>query len=175
MAYGHAVRIALPPTTRRGLSGLALGVAVAVTAGGCDLDDLRAPETGPEPDASGAPQPETDPDEVIVERVVAALGGAHALATAAAADARLAALAAPFAALHDAHLTALDAAAPQPAPAPPAPAGVAALRTAEKSLQKELATAALEVASGPLARHLASMSAAVAQLVSQLPAGKGAR
>lgn len=130
---------------------------------------MRAPERVPRAEGSGAPPVEADPDEVIVERIVAALGSAHAVTVAAAADAGLAGLAAPFQALHEAHLAALDAA--PDATAAPAPVEAAALRTVERALQKELATAALEVASGPLARHLAAMSAAVAQLVSQVPAG----
>ena len=69
-----------------------------------------------------------------------------------------------WSAMHAAHLQALDATAPV---VTAAPATAAQVRAAERGLQRYLVDAALRAESGPLARLLASMSAAVSQQLAQ--------
>ena len=153
------------PLRRRALvvtvPGLALGLAA------CDLEP-RSTDAGP-----GAGGPPEDPDLVALGDTVAATDAAAALvaATMAAHPAlgpRLAALAE----VHTAHRAALDGAAELPEEPPTtAPATVparqaqalVALRRAESGLAADLAARALEAESGPFARLLAVMSAAVQQ------------
>ena len=121
--------------TRR--TTLALGAAGLLSVSACGSAPPAAPG-----DATA--------DETLVEEVVAQI---TATATVAAGVPRLAAL-------HAAHLEALGA----PAPAVSgATATDAQVRTAERGLQRHLVDAALRAESGPLARLLASMSAAISQ------------
>ena len=163
------------------MSGLTLA-----SLAGCDLDDLRAPRAVPtvDPSASATSTPETD--ETLVAEVLGRLASARSVAAGGAAVPRLATLAAPLVALHDAHLAVLTpsggpstaagspsgsasgTATPVPAPAPDV--SLPALRRSETALQQQLAAAAVRAANAELAQLLASMSAAVAQRVALLPA-----
>ncbi len=95
-------------------------------------------------------RPAAAPDDTLVDEVVAAI---TAVAVVAAGVPRLAAV-------HAAHLEALDA--EPPAPTTSAATGLE-VRRAERAHQRYLVDAALRAESGPLARLLASMSAAIAQ------------
>ena len=123
-------------------SALALAAGLVVVAG-CDDGETPTP----------APTPTPDPDVELVDRVLAELKGAERLATAAG-DGGLAAL-------HRAHIEALDGTTPTGGPA--RRAGADAVRRREQRLQQHLESAALTAESGALARLLASMSAAVSQ------------
>jgi hypothetical protein len=125
--------------TRR--TTLALGVGGVLSVAACG--------TEPEPAPRSAPAAEGD-DEALVDEVVAQI---TAVAAVAAGVPRLVAL-------HAAHLEALDA--PAPATTDSSATGPA-VRVAERAHQRYLVDAALRAESGPLARLLASMSAAVSQ------------
>lgn len=123
--------------------GLGAGLAGLAALTGCDDGDNPGP--------SGTPTP--DPDTVLVEGVRTRIGRAQRVATAAGLP-RLAAL-------HRAHLAALDGEPPTGGRRThPTPADV---RRVETRLQQHLVEAAASAESGALARLLASMSAAVAQ------------
>jgi hypothetical protein len=138
----------------------------------CTTDSSRG-SAGSSPAASPATTEaaEADPDRVALDRAVAITTGL------------LAQLAKPgidpggrFAALHTAHLAALDraagpsaSAAPTPGRALPALPGPRALRKHELAAQRELAHLAREAASGALARLLACMSAGIAAHLSGSP------
>jgi hypothetical protein len=89
-----------------------------------------------------------DPDGTLVDEVVARIT----------ATAALAAREPGLVAMHTAHLGALDAPPPVPGKAPRP-----RLLSSERQLQRFLVDAAERAESGPLARLLASMSAAVSQ------------
>lgn len=126
-------------------TALTLG-AVAIVATGCDDGDSSDP--------AGAPPatPTPDPDTVLVDAVLADLARAETLA--------LGAGFVDLAALHRAHIEALEGPEAEPGTGG---ASKAAVRRAEQRLQRQLVQASLEAESGALARLLASMSAAVAQ------------
>lgn len=145
------------------------------------LAGLSACEWGPDrPDVeTPAPTP-TDASEDTT-RVTAALASitstAELVARVAARHRRLARPLADLTALHLAHATLLQegvteppsASPPGPVPADRRQAHALVVRE-ERGLQEELAALSVEVASGTLARALASMSAAVAQHLTVLPA-----
>jgi hypothetical protein len=125
--------------TRR--TTLALGGTGLLGVAACGTERAAAPLAAPQ-EAAG--------DEALVEEVVAQI---TAVAAVAANVTRLTAL-------HAAHLAALDA--PPPA-VTTSPATGPEVRAAEREHQRYLVDAALRAESGPLARLLASMSAAVSQ------------
>ena len=172
-------------TTRRAALGGALAALAAVSA--CDLAQPVDQPVGRPGDASGdaalapsgtvtgeASTPPEDPDAALVDEVLAGLGELAALV---AAGARFAPLRAPMralAALHAAHLEALDGEpvagrSPGIRFAGPAEA-LRRVRAAEQQAQRRLADWSVAAESGALARLLASMSAAVAQHLVALPA-----
>lgn len=161
---------------RRGLLAGALGVA-ALTA--CDVDDLRPPEDEETPSSGGTPSssgsaatdPDTDPDTVLVNRVVTAIIGASVTIEGARRLPRLRQVLGPLDRAHFAHLAALDGEFEGPPPRPPASYAVALrrVRESELALQRDLAAAAVEAQSGALARLLASMSASISQHLAVLP------
>ena len=133
-----------PTLPRRAALVAGAGTALALT--GCDGGN-GTPRAGSNPAVDAA----ADPDTTLVDRVVAALRRAERAATAAGSL--------ELAALHRAHLEALDVRAPRggaPRHGPP-------VRRTEQRLHATLVAAAEDAASGTLARLLASMSAAVAQ------------
>jgi hypothetical protein len=171
--------------TRRAALGGALATLAAVSA--CDLaqpadpagDASGAASPTPSGEAAGAPSGNgsasaEDPDAALVDEVLADLGELAALV---AAGSRFAPLRAPMralAALHAAHLEALDGEpAGQQSPgvrfAGPAEA-LRQVRVREQQAQRRLADWSVAAESGALARLLASMSAGVAQHLVVLPA-----
>lgn len=137
-----------PRLARRTTLALSAGVAAGVAAGlvavaGCDDGTGRR--------AAATPTP--DPDVALVEGVLDELGRALRLASAAGMT--------DLVTLHRAHITALDGT--PPAPGPVRRVDAVAVRRREHLLQAHLVEAAVAAESGPLARLLASMSAAVAQ------------
>ncbi|KQW53478.1 hypothetical protein ASC77_04130 [Nocardioides sp. Root1257] len=128
-----------PQLSRRVL--LAAGVVGATLVSGCG--EARSPAAGSA----------DDPDSTLVDEVVARIT----------ATAEISARVPDLVALHTAHLGALDAPPPVAATAPPA-----RLLRSERQLQRFLVDAALRAESGPLARLLASMSAAVSQQLAVL-------
>jgi hypothetical protein len=175
--------------TRRAALGGALATLAAVSA--CDLAEPVDQPVGGSGEASGdasltpsgevagqpsgeASTPPEDPDTALVDEVLAGLGELAALV---AAGARFAPLRAPMralAALHAAHLEALDGEpvagrSPGVRFAGPAEA-LRRVRAAEQQGQRRLADWSVAAESGALARLLASMSAAVAQHLVALPA-----
>ena len=149
--------------TRRGVLG---GLALGLTAAGCEVG---APREEPDPPATGseaAEAPPADPDAQLVRRVVDDMAGALALVAGASRARRpLASDLAPWRDLHAAHLEALDATdrvRPVRVGGPVA-ALRARVRRQETTLQRHLADAAVAAESGPLASLLGTMSAAVAQ------------
>ncbi len=151
------------PVARRTTLGAALVGLVAV--GGCDLEDLD-PRSEPAPVTPTTSAPPEDADVDLVEAVVtdlsAALGAASALRGADRATGRA------FTRLHRRHLTELDAA--DEVITAGGPDRLAAVLRTERRLQRRLAEAAVAAESGELAAVLASMSAAVAQLLATAPA-----
>jgi hypothetical protein len=168
-------------TTRRAALGGALATLAAASA--CDLAQPADEPVGPSGDASGhasltpstrVSTPPEDPDTALVDEVLDGLGELAALV---AAGERFAPLRAPMralAALHAAHLEALDGEpvakrSPGVRFAGPAEA-LRRVRAAEQQAQRRLADWSVAAESGALARLLASMSAAVAQHLVALPA-----
>ena len=137
---------ARPPLVARRSALLLSAVALAVA--GCDDDDSPDPADGP----SGTPQ--VDPDTALVDAVLVDLDHAEQVATAAGM--------ADLAALHRAHIDALEG-DPPVAPTIGRRAARAAVRREEERLQRRLVNASVAAESGALARLLASMSAAVSQ------------
>lgn len=122
---------------------LALGAA-AIAVSGCDDGDSSDPQ----------PPPAPDPDVALVDDVLFELAGAERLAYAGGfVD---------LAALHRAHIEALDGPETQLAPGH---ATKAAVRRNETRLQRILVHASMTAESGALARLLASMSAALSQVL----------
>jgi hypothetical protein len=137
----------VPPLTRR--AALALGATGITVLTACDA--LSESTGGP------AAPVVPDPDVALVTETVANI---TATATVAAERPELTAM-------HQAHLAALDA-APSETPTTTSTATTSTatadqVRRAEQALQAYLAGASLRAESGPLARLLASMSAAVSQ------------
>ena len=129
--------------TRR--SALALG-AVVLAVSGCDDGD------SPDPADLPSTTPEADPDTALVEAVLVDLGRAERVASAAGQP--------DLAALHRAHIEALDG--PEPS--------TGAQRATDEQVQRNevrlhqvLTDAAVAAESGALARLFASMAAAVSQ------------
>jgi hypothetical protein len=127
---------------------VAAGVAAGLVAvAGCD--DGGAGGRAATPAATPAP----DPDVALVDGVLEELGRALRLASAAGAT--------DLVTLHRAHIEALDGTAP--APTSVRRVDAATVRRRERLLQAHLVESAVAAESGPLARLLASMGAAVAQ------------
>ena len=126
---------------------LVLGAA-ALAVSGCDNNDT--------PDPADAPSstPEADPDAELVDAVLVDLGIAEELATSAGLP--------DLAAMHRAHIDALEGDPPLD-PTTRRRSARAAVPGTEQRLQRRLAAAAVAAESGPLARLFASMSAAVSQ------------
>lgn len=172
---------------RATFGGVALTAGIAATLGAC--------RWGP-PEEIAPDDDKRDADEAllgVVRRQVAARGTlAEQTATQ---HVGLATTLAPVIAMHQAHATALGtnlSASDTPPPSPPSPsssgtatdstplavppeanAALAQVRAQEAALQTELADGAEQAASGPLARTLASMAAAVAMHLATLPSPRG--
>ena len=127
-------------------AALALGAAGLMAVAGCDDDaDLPVPPPSPTPDA------DADADERLVDEVLAEIVAVW----------RLAGSRPALAAMHEAHIAALEGEIDvEPVRRR---VDVTTLRTREKRLQSTLVSAAMAADSGRLARLLASMSAAVSQ------------
>ena len=129
-----------PRLRRRG--AIVLGAAGLAAVAGCD-DGSETPVP--------PPSPTPDADEALVDDVLSEITATW----------RLTAARPELAAVHEAHIAALEG------EIDPAAArrrvDAAALRTREKQLQAALVSASLAADSGELARLLASMSAAVSQ------------
>jgi hypothetical protein len=152
----------LPVTRRTVLGGALAGVAVL---SGCGT---TAPAT----------TPEVDPDDALVDQVVAELDEVLLTVTALAGHRKLAEPLGPFLALHEAHRAALPEGVPTVDP--PLPQGsvqeqYARLLRRERESGARLAGWAVEAESGTLARLLASMSAGIAAHVTAAPAALGDR
>ena len=140
------------PTTRR--TALVLGTVGAASLTACSLLEDKVP--------GSAAQVADDPDADLVDEAVARIS----------ATAAVAAQVPQLVAMHTAHLAALEAdtatASPSGSPSGP-PTTRADVRRAERDLKTYLVDASLRAESGPLARLLASMSAAVSQQLTVLP------
>jgi hypothetical protein len=152
--------------TRR--SAMAASGAAALGLAGCTTDEpassSSAASTSSSPSSSTAPETTApDPDQAALDRAVALTAGLIAgLAEARAVvdpDGR-------FAAIHQAHLAALEEAGATSATPSPSPPGrrltATRLRRRELNAQRELARLAQAAESGALARVFASMSAGLA-------------
>jgi hypothetical protein len=137
------VSVGSRPLLRRTTLSLAVAGGVVAVAGCDDGDEKPAPSATPGP----------DPDTALVERVLTALAGAERVASAVG-ELELAAL-------HRAHIEALDGTPPTGEPG--RTTSREAVRRREQRLRTRLVDAAVAAESGELARLLASMSAAVAQ------------
>ncbi len=163
-------------TSRRAAIGLAV-----LAAGGCTVQG-EPPATGPT--GSSAPTGDTaaDPDVAVVTNARRELGGMlDLLDRASRRHPDLADVLGALTALHTTHdefLAEVADTAPSSAGGASVPARKSALldlvRSRERALQGELARLAGRARSGPLARLLASMAAAVSQQVSVLPRPKEA-
>jgi hypothetical protein len=156
-------RVGAVPAGRRLLSRrttLALGVAGLVVVAGCDDDTDGADGPGGSGVLGSTPTPAADPDGDLVGVVLDELMGAEQLAVAGGF--------AGLASLHRDHIDALGGTPPTPPGTRRATAD--AVRRREKRLQSFLVESAVKAESGALARLLASMSAAVAQHLVDLPA-----
>ena len=164
-------RPGLSATRRTALAG-ALGGALSVA--GCDADD---PGSAPSPTPEDTTPTSEDPDLELVDEVVAELDALIAFTEAAAvARPAIGPLPSAFARLHRAHRDVLsddESDATPPAIRGTASAVLRQVTSRERDAQQRLADWAVAAESGPLARLLASMSAAVAQRLAA-PA-KGAR
>jgi hypothetical protein len=154
-------RPGLSATRRTTLAG-ALGGALLVA--GCDADE---PGSAPSPSAAATTPTPDDPDVALVDEVVAELDSLIAL-TEAAAAARpgIGRWPRALATLHRAHRDVLTDDETEAAPPPSRGSAAAVLRQVtarERTAQERLADWAVAAESGPLARLLASMSAAIAQ------------
>ena len=161
-------------TRRTAIAGVVGG---ALALGGCDGGDPTGDSSGtPSPTAATTTAAPADPDQALVDEVVAELDELIGLtAAAAAARRRIAPRAAAFEALHRAHREVLTDDELDEDSSPSVTGSAKALDTRitrrERQAQARLAEWAVAAQSGPLARLLASMSAAIAQqLVSPVPA-----
>ena len=150
-------------------------VAGLLAAGGCTLQDSGTPP----PTATTTPgRSDTDLDlDLVGEARTALLEMLDLARRTSLLHVGLAPALTPLVDLHTAHDALLAESSPDPSPAPTgstvAPRSrpaLALVRRREAALQAELAALAGRARSGPLARLLASMSAAVAQHVARLPA-----
>lgn len=143
----------------------ALVAASLLALGGC--------RWGPDEELGGATDAEQAADDASVTSATAEVHRVRDLvARTGETHIGLAGALAPLLALHDAHLALLDTTPPEAAPPVVAPRSAVALervRAAETTLQARLAELAGGATSGPFARALASMSAAVAQHLVVLP------
>lgn len=164
-----------PQTSRRtALGGTAAGLALLA---GCELGGGDSEDAPAGSGRGAAPGPdEAAPDVALVSQALAELAASAALVTAV--RRRHAALREPLQPLlqtHRGHLNALTGASGDQPPSTtsraPTPAGEALrkVRVREGRTQRRLARYALDAQSGALAGLLASMSAAVAQQLTQLP------
>jgi hypothetical protein len=156
----------------------ALTVVVAgLAVGGCDLAPGGTPPDAAPPTASPDERPgvEEDPDVALVETIRGEIGATLALVTAASGRPALRRELAAWRRLHRQHLDAFPGEASQ-APGTTVSGSAARLRARvlarEEQLQGTLAGAAIEADSGSLATLLASMSAAVAQQLSDSGGGR---
>ena len=160
--------------TRRTTIGSAL-----LLAGGCTFDDDGGPEALPSesPGVSDA-----DFDLGLLDEARARLAAMLELVRRASRKhPGLAPALTVLADLHQAHDDLIADSAPAPASSTPTPIRIPAgrgkaldlVRTRELSLQDEFADLARRARSGPLARLMASMSAAIAQHVARLPGDEG--
>ena len=159
-----------PPSAATRRAVLAGSLLLLGGAAACDLEPGRRGTAGPTPGPTPGPtEPAADADAGLLERVVAETTAVLALVESVRRRDRPAVQG--LVALHRAHLPLLDADVPAAAAAPAAPGRtrLAQVRAREEALQRLLADAAVSVASGPLARLLASMSAGVAQHLAVLP------
>jgi hypothetical protein len=152
---------------------------------GCDaIDDVLG--SGDDPGVSGSVTPTAPPadaDSSLVESVLASISTTGALAAATAGAVPGLKVAARLARIHDAHAAELGGSVTAPDPDVPADraAARAALVSAEAALRDRLVDAAREAHSGGLAQVLASMAAALGQVLvgrgtqppAELPAASG--
>jgi hypothetical protein len=157
LALAGAGLLAVAGCDGQGGSGAGATPTAPVAGGASELPGASATST------AESPTTPADPDQAVVEDVLAELVGAERLATAAGAV--------DLALLHRAHIHTLDGAPPAPSRAP---SGVSTdrLRRREERLHQVLVDAAMAAESGPLARLLASMSAAVSQQLATLGAAR---
>ncbi len=149
--------------------------AVGVTLTGCSLNNPFSTERTPAAEAVRDLSPDV---AVAVEAVTLLLAAGAAVEATTAAYPTLDPRLSGFAATHRAHVAALSAAVPDrvdvstdPTPyvvPPTRPAALAAVRRSETSLQDQLVGLALRAESGPFARLLGTMSAAVSQQLAVL-------
>lgn len=152
-----------------------LAGAVGVTLSGCSLNNPFSSEKTPASEAVRDLAPDV---AVAVEGVTLLLAAGATLAATTAAHPALTTPLAGLVAAHRAHVEALTAAvpervdvtaAPDPVVVPPSRgAALAAVRTTEATLQDKLVGLALRAESGPFARLLGTMSAAVSQQLAVL-------
>jgi hypothetical protein len=155
-----------PLLSRRAALGAGVGVAGAVALGGCALREEKTPAARAVRDLA--------PDVAVAVQAVVLLRGAEsAVITTSSRHPQLAVRLDDVLALHRAHLDAVLAAVPDGVdtsatgaahvvPARPARA-LAALGVAERSLHDGLIGLAMRAESGPFARLLGAMAAAVSQ------------
>jgi hypothetical protein len=149
------------PTSRRTALGGTLAGLVAVT--GCDDNP------GPAPTPGTATTPSDDGDVALVDELVELIAETAGLVSSARqADRDLRPTLRPLAEMHTAHQEALDADGVDAAVIT-GPTGLANVRRAESTLQRQLTDAAVRAESGALAGLLASMAAAIAQHLAVLP------
>lgn len=145
------------------------------------IDDLLGSQDDPGVSGEVTPTaPAADDDSTLVEGVLAAISTTGALAEATAAALPGLRLAARLARTHEAHAAELGGAvsAPEPTVAADRASARTALLTAEAELQARLVDAARQAGSGGLAQVLASMAAALGQVLGSrtpaaLPAASG--
>jgi hypothetical protein len=162
--------------SRRGALGLGVGAATALVASGCALNNPLSSERTPAPEAVR----DLAPDVAVAVEAATMVSAARAAVTATAE--RHVALAPKLAGLlaaHQAHLDAVvdavpegvdtspDLSAPYVVPAGPAPA-LARVVATEHTLHDRLVGLALRAESGPFARLLGAMAAAVSQQLNGL-------
>jgi hypothetical protein len=159
-----------PLLSRRAALGAGVGVAGAVALGGCALNNPLREEKTPAARAVRDLAPDV---AVAVQAVVLLRGAESAVITTSSRHPQLAVRLDDVLALHRAHLDAVLAAVPDGVdtsatgaahvvPARPARA-LAALGVAERSLHDGLIGLAMRAESGPFARLLGAMAAAVSQ------------
>lgn len=154
---------------------LLLAGAAGATLAGCSLNNPLSEEKTPASEAVRDLAPDV---AVAVEAVTLLLTAGSAVTSTMATYPGLRTALAGFSATHRAHLNALTAAVPErvdvsadPAPyvVPPSRGGaLAAVRSAEATLQERLVALAMRAESGPFARLLGTMSAAVSQQLAVL-------
>lgn len=157
----------VPPSTppaRRFSRRTTLAAAPLLALAGC--------RWGPEEELDGTSEAQEDADAALAERAANAIAlQLTQLRLDADAHRGLAAAMAPLIALHTAHLELLPAVEvlPRGTGSPTSTRAWARLQRGEARLQQQLAELAGSATSGPFARALASMSAAIAQHLADLP------